>query len=240
MDALSSQATIAGYKAVLVAAEHLTRLLPMMTTAAGTLPPARVLVLGAGVAGPAGARHRAPPRRADDRLRRPARDRRAGALGRRRLARPRHRGRGRGRLRARPHRRRARRPAGRVDGGDRRLRRRDHDGAGPGAPGAAAGQRRGRRGHASRQRDRRSRRRDGQLRAVRARARRRSTTASRSSRRPNLPARVPEHASQLYARNVLALLELLLDEGELRVDLADEILAAACVSRARRSRRRVT
>ncbi len=51
MDALSSQATLAGYKAVLVAADHATRLLPMMTTAAGTLPPARVLVLGAGVAG---------------------------------------------------------------------------------------------------------------------------------------------------------------------------------------------
>jgi NAD(P) transhydrogenase subunit alpha len=51
MDALSSQATLAGYKAVFVAAEHATRLLPMMTTAAGTLAPARVLVLGAGVAG---------------------------------------------------------------------------------------------------------------------------------------------------------------------------------------------
>jgi NAD(P) transhydrogenase subunit alpha len=51
MDALSSQATLAGYKSVVVAAEHATRLLPMMTTAAGTLPPARVLVLGAGVAG---------------------------------------------------------------------------------------------------------------------------------------------------------------------------------------------
>ena len=50
-DALSSQSTLAGYKAVLLAAEHATRLLPMMTTAAGTLPPARVLVLGAGVAG---------------------------------------------------------------------------------------------------------------------------------------------------------------------------------------------
>jgi NAD(P) transhydrogenase subunit alpha len=47
----------------------------------------------------------------------------------------------------------------------------------------------------------------------------------------DLPARVPEHASQLYARNVLALLELLLDEGELRLDFSDEILAAACVSR---------
>jgi proton-translocating NAD(P)+ transhydrogenase subunit alpha len=51
MDALSSQSTLAGYKAVIVAAEHATRLLPMMTTAAGTIPPARVLVLGAGVAG---------------------------------------------------------------------------------------------------------------------------------------------------------------------------------------------
>jgi len=51
VDALSSQATLAGYKAVILAAEHATRLLPMMTTAAGTLPPARVLVLGAGVAG---------------------------------------------------------------------------------------------------------------------------------------------------------------------------------------------
>lgn len=51
MDALSSQATLAGYKAALLAAEYSTRLLPMMTTAAGTIPPARALVLGAGVAG---------------------------------------------------------------------------------------------------------------------------------------------------------------------------------------------
>lgn len=51
MDALSSQATVAGYKAVLVGASMLGRLLPMMMTAAGTLVPARVLVLGAGVAG---------------------------------------------------------------------------------------------------------------------------------------------------------------------------------------------
>ena len=51
MDALTSQSTIAGYKAVIVAAEHATRLLPMLTTAAGTVPPARALVLGAGVAG---------------------------------------------------------------------------------------------------------------------------------------------------------------------------------------------
>jgi len=51
MDALSSQATVGGYRAVLLAAEHLPRILPMLTTAAGTIRPAKVLILGAGVAG---------------------------------------------------------------------------------------------------------------------------------------------------------------------------------------------
>jgi NAD(P) transhydrogenase subunit alpha len=51
MDVLSSQANIAGYKAVLLAASSLPRFFPMLTTAAGTIPPAKVLVLGAGVAG---------------------------------------------------------------------------------------------------------------------------------------------------------------------------------------------
>ena len=51
MDALSSQATVAGYKAVLVAANRLTKFFPLFMTAAGTVPPARVLVMGAGVAG---------------------------------------------------------------------------------------------------------------------------------------------------------------------------------------------
>ena len=51
MDALSSQANIAGYKAALIASASLPRLFPMMTTAAGTIPPAKVLVIGAGVAG---------------------------------------------------------------------------------------------------------------------------------------------------------------------------------------------
>jgi NAD(P) transhydrogenase subunit alpha len=51
MDVLSSQSALAGYKAVLVAADRLNRVFPMMTTAAGTLPPTRVLVVGAGVAG---------------------------------------------------------------------------------------------------------------------------------------------------------------------------------------------
>lgn len=51
MDALSSQATVAGYKAVILAAEALPRMFPMLMTAAGTLSPARVFVMGAGVAG---------------------------------------------------------------------------------------------------------------------------------------------------------------------------------------------
>ncbi len=51
MDALSSQSTVAGYKAVLLAAASLGKFFPMLTTAAGTITPARVLVLGAGVAG---------------------------------------------------------------------------------------------------------------------------------------------------------------------------------------------
>src|SRR5207302_2027431 len=51
MDALSSMATIAGYKAVIIAAERLPRMFPLLMTAAGTVPPAKVLVLGAGVAG---------------------------------------------------------------------------------------------------------------------------------------------------------------------------------------------
>ncbi len=51
MDALSSQATVSGYKGALLAADRLPRFFPMLTTAAGTVPPAKVLVLGAGVAG---------------------------------------------------------------------------------------------------------------------------------------------------------------------------------------------
>jgi H+-translocating NAD(P) transhydrogenase subunit alpha len=51
MDALSSQATVAGYKAALIAADRLPRFFPMLMTAAGTIPPAKVLVMGAGVAG---------------------------------------------------------------------------------------------------------------------------------------------------------------------------------------------
>jgi NAD(P) transhydrogenase subunit alpha len=51
MDALSSQANLAGYKAVLLCANELGKILPMMTTAAGTLKPSKVVIFGAGVAG---------------------------------------------------------------------------------------------------------------------------------------------------------------------------------------------
>ncbi|MGZ4132823.1 MAG: NAD(P)(+) transhydrogenase (Re/Si-specific) subunit alpha, partial [Actinomycetota bacterium] len=51
MDVLSSQSTVSGYKAVILAAERLPKLFPMLTTAAGTVAPARVFVIGAGVAG---------------------------------------------------------------------------------------------------------------------------------------------------------------------------------------------
>lgn len=51
MDVLSSQATVAGYQAVLLGASHCARLLPMLTTAAGTIPPGKAFIIGAGVAG---------------------------------------------------------------------------------------------------------------------------------------------------------------------------------------------
>lgn len=51
MDALSSMATVTGYRAVLLAASHLSKMLPMLMTAAGTITPAKVMILGAGVAG---------------------------------------------------------------------------------------------------------------------------------------------------------------------------------------------
>ena len=72
MDALSSQSTVAGYKAVVAAADRLPRLFPLLMTAAGTVAPAKVLVLGAGRRRAAGDRDRAPARRRRLGLRRPA------------------------------------------------------------------------------------------------------------------------------------------------------------------------
>jgi NAD(P) transhydrogenase subunit alpha len=228
MDALSSQATIAGYKAVLVATEYLTRLLPMMTTAAGTLPPARVLVLGAGVAG----------------LQALATARRLGA---------RTTG-----YDVRPDAAEQVRSVGAAwldlgieaagEGGYARALTDDERAAQqaaltaaiagfdvvittalvPGRPAprlvsaeAVAGMRAGSvivdlaAGNCELSVPGEAVLYDG------------VTVVAPL----DLAARVPEHASQLYARNVLALLELLIVDGELRVDFDDEILGAACVSR---------
>src|SRR2546428_6320686 len=62
MDALSSQATVAGYKAVLLSAATLPKFFPMLTTAAGTIAPAKAPVIGAGVAGPPAVPTARPPR----------------------------------------------------------------------------------------------------------------------------------------------------------------------------------
>ena len=134
MDALSSQANVAGYKAVVLAAAESTRFFPMLTTAAGTVKPASVLVLGVG-GGPAGARDGQAPRRAHHRVRRPpgwptrsARSVPNGSIwaSRRRL----------GRLRPRAHRGGARPAAEEARAGHRRLRRGDHHrpGARPARP----------------------------------------------------------------------------------------------------------
>ena len=173
-------------------------------TAAGTIPPAKVLVLGAGVAGPAGARDRAAPGRADDGLRRAARGRRAGrsrsarkwldlgieAAGEGGYARELTDG------GARP-------AAAGADRRDQGLRRRHHDRARARAPGAEARHRRGGRGHEAGQRDRRPGRRGGrQLRADRAgRGRGQARRDDRLAAEP-AGARCPSTPAQLYARNV--------------------------------------
>jgi NAD(P) transhydrogenase subunit alpha len=235
MDALSSQATLAGYKAVVVAAEHATRLLPMMTTAAGTLPPARVLVLGAGVAGlqALATAHRLGARTTgyDVRPETAEQVRSVGAewldlgveaAGEGGYARE---------LSAQEREAQQRaltdaiktfdivittalvrgRPAPRLVTAD-----------------AVAGMRAGSvivdlAGETGG---------NCELTEPGAVVTRHDVTIAAPL---NLPATVPEHASQLFARNVLALLELMLAGGDgppvLRPDLSDEILAGACVAR---------
>ena len=133
MDALSSQATVAGYRAVLIAALEMGRFFPMLTTAAGTIKPASVLVLGAGVAGLqaiATARRLGAVVTAFD-VRSAVQG--AGRVARREVPRARAGGRrrGRGRLREGARRGAAAPPAGGARRGRRPLRRRDHDGADP-------------------------------------------------------------------------------------------------------------
>ena len=208
MDALSSQATVAGYKAVLLAAERLPRFFPMLTTAAGTIAPARVLVLGAGVAG---LQAIATARRLGAVVSgfdvRPAVREQVQSLGATFLdlgvvgeeteggyARELTPG-------------RAGAAAARARGADPRLRRGDHDGRDPRTAGAEAHPGRRRRAHAARLGDRRPRRRDRrQLRADAARRDRRHERRHDPRPARTSPSTMPTHASQLYARNVSALL----------------------------------
>ena len=235
MDALSSQATVAGYRAVLIAAQEQGRFFPMLMTAAGTIPPAQVLVLGAGVAG----------------LQAIATSRRLGAVVTafdvRAAVKEQVQSLGAKFLEV----------EGSADaeaaGGYARelteeeqqaqrdalaeqiapLRRRDHHRARPRPAGAEAGHRRRRERDEARQRDRRPRGRGGrQLRADEAgrdvRDRQGVTIASPL----NLPSSMAEHASQLYARNVVSLLELMTgEEGALTLDFDDAIIAGACITR---------
>ena len=92
MDALSSMATICGYKAVLLAADRLPRMFPMLTTAAGTITPARVFIIGAGVAGLQAILDGAAAGRGGFRLRSASGGEGAGAESRRALHRIAHRG----------------------------------------------------------------------------------------------------------------------------------------------------
>ncbi|HEY6890097.1 MAG TPA: NAD(P) transhydrogenase subunit alpha [Solirubrobacter sp.] len=231
MDALSSQANLAGYKAVLVAAEHLTRLLPMMTTAAGTLPPARVLVLGAGVAG---LQALATARRLgarctgyDVRPETAEQVRSVGAdwleLG---ITAAGEGGYARGLTDDERAAQQAAlntaiagfdvvittalvpgRPAPRLVGAEA---------VGAMRPGSVIVDLAGEAGG------------NCELSQPGEVVCRDGVTIAAPL---NLPATVPEHASQLFARNVQALLELMIHEGRLSLDLTDEVLSGACVSR---------
>jgi NAD(P) transhydrogenase subunit alpha len=231
MDALSSQSSVAGYLAALLGAQHLTRFYPMLTTAAGTVPPAKVLVLGAGVAG----------------LQALATARRLGAqtTG----------------YDVRPEVAEQVRSVGAKwldlgieatgDGGYARalsdeeraeqLRRLNEAVIGYDVVITTA-QVPGRKAPVLVTADSVTAMRAGsvvvdlagesggncELSVPGEVVVRHDVTIVAPA---NLPASMPEHASELYARNVQALLELLVDQGKLHLDFDDEIVAAACVTR---------
>jgi H+-translocating NAD(P) transhydrogenase subunit alpha len=236
MDALSSQATVSGYRGVLLAADHLTRFFPMLTTAAGTVPPARVLVMGAGVAGleALAVARRLGARTTGYDVRPEAADQ-VGSVGAAWLA------------------------VGGVEaaggGGYARELTEAEAGAQQAALATAIGTFDavittaavpGRKAPTLVTAEAVSGMRSGSV-IVDLAA---DSGGNCELSRPGevvveggvtivapllLAASLPEHASQLYARNVQALLELMLDSDvappALRLDLADEVLAAACVTR---------
>ena len=233
IDALSSQATVAGYRSVLIAAEELGRFFPMLTTAAGTVKPSKVLVLGAGVAGLqaiATARRlgaivtafdvRSAVREQVESLGAAFLDLDIGADAE---------GEG-GYARELDEEGRRRQQAALQDaatGFDAIIT----TALVPGKPAptlitadTVAGMKPGSvivdlAGEAG-----------GNCELSEA-----GQTVERSgvtiAAPLDLPSTMPEHASQLYARNVAALLDLLVDDGELRLNFDDEVVAGACVTR---------
>ena len=213
MDALSSQAAAAGYKAALLAANALDKFLPMLTTAAGTIRPAQVLVIGAGVAG---LQAIATARRLGaivEGVRRALGDEGADPIARREVRRHRRRGRGHGRLCARAHGRGEGQAAGDPRSAHRESRRRDHDGRDPGPHGAAHHLEERGRGDGRRRRHRRSRRRE--RRQLRAHGRRRdrrdaerredpraaqSAVGARAAREPDVRAQSAELPARRRSR----------------------------------------
>ena len=237
MDVLSSQANVAGYKAVLIAANEYRRFMPLLMTAAGTVKAARVLVLGAGVAGLqaiATARRLGAVVEAFDV--RPAVKEQVESLGARFIEVPasdaeRGQAETAARLRAGDERRVPAAPGGPHRGARRRRRHRHHDGARAGSTRAAPPERGHGQGHEARVGYRRPCRGAGrQLRARGARPDR--GRPRRSDRRLLEPARLlAADASALYARNVLNFLQLLVNPatGALEIDRNDEIIAATLV-----------
>ena len=230
MDALSSQASVAGYKAALIAANTLEKFLPMLTTAAGTIRPASVLVIGAGVAGLqaiATAKRLGAVVEAYD-VRSATKDQvkslgakfietGVSAEGAGGYARELTAG---GKAQA----------AGSARCAYRRERCGDQHRVGAGQSGAAHHQPRGGRAHEGRLGHRRHRRRAG--RQLRAHPRRRDRVSRRSEDPgPGQPAGFPALSRQ---RNVLAqfvqLAEARTDQGELAVDWKDEVFSGAALT----------
>ena len=232
MDALSSQANVAGYKAALLGAEHATRFYPMLTTAAGTIPPANVLVLGVGVAG---LQALATARRLGARTTgydvRPEVAEQVQSLGARWLDLGIEAAGEGGYARELSDDEKARQQQALTDAikgfdvvittalvpgrpAPKLVTAEAIEGMKPGSvivdlAGEAGG--------------------NSELTVPGEVAVRHDVTIVSPL---NLPATVPEHASQLYARNVQALLELLTDdEGDLAIDFDDEVIAGACVVR---------
>ena len=242
MDVLSSQANLAGYKAVLDAAAEFGRAFPMMMTAAGTIKAARVLVMGAGVAG----------------LQAIATARRLGAIVSatdvRAAAKEQVESLGATFITVDEAAARSAETAGgyaREMGEDYQRRQREQDRRGAEAtdivictaliPGRQAPvlltERDGRRAAPRARSSSTSRSRRRQCRGQPARRDRDDRrTGSRSSATLNMPSRIAVDASQLYARNLLAFLALLVDnEKQLKIDTADEIVKATLLTSTARS-----